>query len=77
MTEITPKAIVVVKGIHEDGGTLGARADQGPWHWYARVKVRGKESDDSKILRSIPRTLVLRSSTLPLQRAATCARASS
>ena len=59
MTEITPKAIVVVKGIHEDGGTLGARKDQGPWHWYARVKVRGKESDDSKILRSIPRTLVL------------------
>jgi hypothetical protein len=57
--EIPPKAIVVVKGIHEDGGTLGERANQGPWHWYCRVKVRGKESDDSKILRSIPRTVVL------------------
>lgn len=56
--DVSPVAVVVVKGVQDEHGTLSSAKNVGPYHWYARVGIRGQLGPDRTILRSIPKSVV-------------------
>ena len=61
-SDLSPLSIVVVKGLHDSAHPMSTNKNTGPFHWYARVVIKGncnQKCHDSQILRPIPKAVVI------------------